>query len=196
LAIGLVNGTVAVLDYKRGSLLYIFGDKDKGQTFHHGSVVALAWAPGGRLFSSSSDGNIQEWNLLTGQANRIFRTDKGVTRIAVDAEGTRLATGHYSIKVWDLASERVVKKFGGHATPITDLQFSPDNNYLTSTAADRFVNVWALNSDKENAFQGTWTNTFPSLFFSSLPQHVSLHFHSSFLHSLFLPYLLKALRSP
>jgi WD40 repeat protein len=160
LALGLKNGTIAVLDYKKGELIYLFGDVEAGQTPHSGAVVDLASSTGGRLFSCSNDGNVREWNLLTGKLNRSLKTEKGVTRLAVDSDGTKLATANYSIKVWDISSEKVLKKFGGHPTPITDLQFSPDSNFLSSAANDRFVNVWSLTSEKEQATSGESNQSF------------------------------------
>jgi len=147
--VGLNDGKVIVLDYKKGEVLHQLS-KDNTS-----SITALAFAQGNRLFSGSFDGNIREWNIQNGQVTRSLKLDKPVSSLSLDPQGTLLATASIGIKVWDLASNRVLKKFAGHTGKVIDLAFSPDGNYIVSTANDRFVNVYSLHTETNDPHQGS-----------------------------------------
>lgn len=46
------------------------------------------------------------------------------------------------VRVVDVASRRIVRRFRGHGNRITDLAFSRDGRWLVSTAADGTLRVW------------------------------------------------------
>jgi len=55
-----------------------------------------------------------------------------------------VACDDWSVRVFDIASRRRVRKFDGHSNRITDLCFSVDARLLVSAAMDSCVRVWDL----------------------------------------------------
>jgi hypothetical protein len=72
----------------------------------------------------------------------------GLTAAAISADGRWLACGHEvaGITLHDLDRDEGTKPLllARSQSSITDLQFSPDNNYLVSTSADGTALVWNL----------------------------------------------------
>ncbi len=53
------------------------------------------------------------------------------------------------IRVWDIATAKVIRVFEGHKAEVTALLFSPDNKMLISHSVDGATKFWDLNSGKE-----------------------------------------------
>jgi WD40 repeat protein len=71
-----------------------------------------------------------------------------VTAVAYHPLGKQLASGEgqpgkaNAIKLWDLATGKVLHTLGGHANQVTALAYSPDGKWLASASADGTVKLW------------------------------------------------------
>lgn len=72
--------------------------------------------------------------------------------LSVSKEGRIMATGEDGrIKVWELSSQRVMRKYIGHAAAVITLHISDDSKYLISSAGDRFVCLWHCDVDSTSS---------------------------------------------
>ena len=52
------------------------------------------------------------------------------------------AQADYTLKMFDLDTERVVRVFKGHMARITDVAWSPDARWIVSASMDSTVRTW------------------------------------------------------
>jgi WD40 repeat protein len=68
------------------------------------------------------------------------------TCVAINRRGSVVATGaaDCTVKLWDLASGRLLGAFAGHTGTVRRLAFSPNDNRLASAADDGSMVLWRL----------------------------------------------------
>ncbi len=75
----------------------------------------------------------------------------GVTSLAVSPDGADLLLSgscDTSIKLWEVATGRLLRTFVGHAQAITAVAFSPDGRRLLSSSRDSALKLWDAASGK------------------------------------------------
>ncbi|KAK9763423.1 Small subunit (SSU) processome component [Basidiobolus ranarum] len=148
-ALGLENGSIILYSISLGSI-------QKTLSGAHTLPVRdfIFSQDGDKGYSCAQDGFIIEWDLKAGSIIRKWKSDiKDIHTISLSHNGSVLAVAAHSIELWDLESQKVIKKFTGHASVITNLTFSPNDEICISCAEhDRFVNLWdcRLEEDKVN----------------------------------------------
>ena len=146
-ALGTKKGKVLIWDLTRAEIvcrLNPLGAADSSTASIHAVVFS---SDGSRVFASSDDKLVMEFNIATTKLERTFKGGKhGVTALAATADGSCLVTGHTGIKIFDLSSgKRSCRLTSGHASKITSLAFSPDGSVLLSAAkADRTIHLFYL----------------------------------------------------
>jgi WD40 repeat protein len=148
---------------------------DSGAAFevyraHTGSVASIAFASPAHIISGGADGNLIMWNLNPPWAlERVLGTGDSASAIVdrvmavrFSRDGQRLATGSGEpsrsgeIKIWQLSDGKLLSDLKSvHSDSVLSLDFSPDDKYLASGAADKFARVIELASGKVvKAFEG------------------------------------------
>ena len=90
------------------------------------------------------------------------------TQLCVSPNGSHLLSASMSIRLWDVASESLVKKFSGHERSVSCLAFSSDKRFILSGAMDRFVCLWStglLDASTSSSATKERTGTLPAHFF-------------------------------
>ncbi|XP_026164445.1 WD repeat-containing protein 43 [Mastacembelus armatus] len=171
LAMGTAAGTVLIYSTAKGALHCTL---DGG---HSGGVNCVQWHPeDSLLYSGSEDTNIIEWDLQTGKARSKWKADRAaVTSLCVSPDGKLLLSAGQVIKMWDLDTKEIYRKFTGHSTAVTTLRFAttrpPDSNglyFLSGAAHDRLLSVWQVRVD------GKDKNSVVSFTLTDEPQHIDL----------------------
>ncbi|XP_019731962.1 WD repeat-containing protein 43 [Hippocampus comes] len=171
LAMGTVAGTVLIYSAAKGALHCTL---DGG---HSGGVNCVHWHPeDSLLYSGSDDTNIVEWDLQTGKTRSKWKADRAaVTSLCVSPDGKLLLSAGQTIKMWDLDTKEVYRKFTGHSTAVTTLHFAttrpPDSSslyFLSGAAHNRLLSVWQVRED------GRDKNSVVSFVLTDEPQHIDL----------------------
>ncbi|XP_076605364.1 WD repeat-containing protein 43 [Chaetodon auriga] len=171
LAMGTAAGSVLIYSTAKGALHCTL---DGG---HNGGVNCVQWHPeDSLLYSGSDDTNIIEWDLQTGKTRSKWKADRAaVTSLCVSPDGKLLLSAGQTIKMWDLDTKEVYRKFTGHSTAVTTLRFAttrpPDSNglyFLSGAAHDRLLSVWQVRED------GKDKNSVVSFTLTDEPQHIDL----------------------
>lgn len=113
--------------------------------YHSLDELATLWAfsPTASLVAAGSD-ELSVWEVRSGQIKASWPMPSWVTAIAFPHASGLLATGHDDsvIRVWDLASEKLLHELRGHHHPVSALAFSPDGSLLATAGEDRLIHIW------------------------------------------------------
>uniref|UniRef100_A0A3P9H9M1 WD repeat domain 43 n=1 Tax=Oryzias latipes TaxID=8090 RepID=A0A3P9H9M1_ORYLA len=171
LAMGTAAGSVLLYSTAKGTLHCSLDEA------HSAAVNCVHWHPEDSvLYSGSDDTNIVEWDLQAGKMRSKWKADRAaVTSLCVSPDGKLLLSAGHVIKMWDLDTKELYRKFTGHSTAVTTLRFAttrpPDSNglyFVSGAAHDRLISVWQVRED------GKDKNSVVSFTLTDEPRHVDL----------------------
>ncbi|MGC8778472.1 MAG: WD40 repeat domain-containing protein [Candidatus Caldatribacteriaceae bacterium] len=112
-----------------------------------GCVKALAFSPDGALLVAVTLG-VEVRRAPTLEKVGFLRAQTGfVTCMALAPDGSLLALGsEKKVELWDMASGSLIRILEGHTNWVRSLTFSPDGQFLASTADDKTVRLWEVAS--------------------------------------------------
>ncbi len=112
-----------------------------------GLVHAVAFHPSGQELAATAAHEIRFWRDPDGQCTAALRghTDD-VWSIAFDPDGTTLVSGSWdqSVRLWDLATQKVIRTLLGHTKGVTSVAVSPDGLTIASGSYDQTIRLWDL----------------------------------------------------
>ncbi len=143
LACGFSDAHIRVLDLDSGRVKYDWAA-------HTNSIFALAYSPGGDLFSGSRDAHLKIWDASAayGPLADIVAHMYTINDIAFSPDGQLFATcsKDKSIKLWDTTGRQLRKvidraRYAGHGTSVNKLHWTGARE-LISASDDRSLAVW------------------------------------------------------
>ncbi|KAL3854443.1 hypothetical protein ACJMK2_013712 [Sinanodonta woodiana] len=115
------------------------------------------------------NGDLVIWNLRTGTASRQLLASSGahahsreVKAVALSDDGRYLASGSAdgTLKVWDMATERLVHALSGHSDEVWCASISPDNEIIVSGSNDGTIRLWRMKNGSEMCVFNTGIDIF------------------------------------
>jgi WD40 repeat protein len=113
---------------------------------HYVNAVAFA-LDGKRVISGSMDNTIREWDMVSGVETRRFErreTANWVTCLALSRDSRLLVSGNVQgvVRLFDYPTGKWLRDFTGHGKEISSVAFSPNGEYVVSSAKDATIRVW------------------------------------------------------
>jgi WD40 repeat protein len=148
LAVGLVDGTVQLLDPDAGQLQDTLANKLAG-------IASLAWLPDDvHLLVAGTDGTVREWDITQKRAILELGDAQAYPPLAYQVSwsprGDQIAlvgsTG--TIQLWDTKSWKLVRALADQGNVAISVSWSPDGSLLASTGYDGYVRIWEPMSGK------------------------------------------------
>jgi len=92
----------------------------------------------------SVDGTLRRWDTATGASLVAIdaNSDQELRSIAVASDGLWVIAGGRGLTQWDLAGGGCLRRFEGHAGPVTALSASAQGEWLLSGSVDHTVRLW------------------------------------------------------
>jgi WD40 repeat protein len=118
-----------------------------------GAVSQIALSPGGGVAATGGDGEVQAWDLTTGEPRLAhpLRVESEATALAVSPDGSLLAAGDRigDVRLWEVATgrERPLVQLGEDRSYVWWLAFSPDGTRLASGGSGAQVTLRDLGRD-------------------------------------------------
>ncbi|GIL43588.1 hypothetical protein Vafri_1283, partial [Volvox africanus] len=141
-AAGGSNGSIKVFELQSGRVT-------KSLSGHKSNVMCLAWHPyDSTIISGSMDTNVKLWNLRDKEAIMTLKGhNAGVTHVRYSPDGNWVASASSdgAVKIWDVRGGRLVTDLCAPTKyEITGLEFSPTEYLLATSARDKVVRFWDL----------------------------------------------------
>jgi len=99
-----------------------------------------------QIVTADSKGIVKFWRFKAGQLLQklVMGQDLSMIRLHRDSGLLAIAMEDFSIRVIDIDTRCLVRKFHGHQSAITDISLSVDSRWLVSVSMDRTARVWDL----------------------------------------------------
>ncbi|OFV81074.1 MAG: hypothetical protein A2Y78_15845 [Acidobacteria bacterium RBG_13_68_16] len=147
---------------------------------HDGAVGGIAFPPGGAtLISAGADATIKFWELpalRAGDARRTLRRQPdAVTCMTLAGMGALVVTGHVgrTIRVHEIASQRLAATLHGHHAAPNALASSPMGDLVASGARDGGVRIHHVESREQRGFHQEHSRSVAALAFFPGGQRVA-----------------------
>ncbi|XP_068656250.1 uncharacterized protein [Aristolochia californica] len=112
---------------------------------HDGQVIGVACdATNSLMISGGHVGDIKVWDFKGRELKSKWEVGCSVVKLVYHRTNGLLAVvaDDMVLRVYDVLSLRLVRRFEGHSDRITDLCFSEDGKWLLSSSMDRTLRIW------------------------------------------------------
>ncbi|MEU8198952.1 pentapeptide repeat-containing protein [Microbispora amethystogenes] len=139
IAVGGMDGITVIWDVAAGRRVQVIESET-------GWVSDLAYSADGLHLAAATEEMIRVWDATTGETVRTLPGGSNAWKALVySPDGSRLAVceGTEPICVWDTATGRLLRAFGGRAdSGVTTIAYSPDGTRLATSGPNHVVEIW------------------------------------------------------
>ncbi|TNE49849.1 MAG: hypothetical protein EP343_10495 [Deltaproteobacteria bacterium] len=147
LATGGVDWAIRIWKLQDGALVHTLEQ-------HYSHVYDIDFSPDGKQLISAGyyDYRLRLWDLSTGLQTKTFYNRSGagstgssaVFAVRFSPDGKQLVSGSNDdyVKVWDIASGKVVWAKKSHTSDVWSVEYSPDGSMIVSGGNDSRAKVW------------------------------------------------------
>ncbi|CAI5719155.1 unnamed protein product [Hyaloperonospora brassicae] len=137
-----------------GTDLSVLQDDEQDDTAmdaHDGPVSAVAVdALNETLVSAGIDGKLKFWGLKKHELRHEINVDSPISQMELHRDSNLLcvACDDQILRLFDVTTYKLVRRFAGHSHGVTDMTFSSDARWLFSSSADASLRVWDIPTGK------------------------------------------------
>jgi WD40 repeat protein len=132
------EGAVLLWDLVAGKELAVLKE-------HDSPVIAVAFAPDGRMLVSAAFDKTIRWDLAAGGEKPTLRSEAApVVSLAFSRDGKTLisGSGNGTVKLRHADTGQIQTEFIGHENRVTSVALAPDGRTLASASADGIIKLW------------------------------------------------------
>ncbi len=151
LAVGVDNGDIALLTHGERT------PSRRLQGAHRLRVSALAFSPDdSKLYSTSIDGRLVEWELATGKARTLSQREAEANYVVLGPKGDWLATAHEDgrVEVRALPSGELTVAWAAHGSPVYALAVDPAGAWLATGSWNGEIALWTPDGALRSRLEG------------------------------------------
>lgn len=92
-------------------------------------------------------GIIKMWNANDGTLLRTIVDGQSIDCLAISHDGQKLATGNFdhTVKIWEIATGKLLRILVGHKNYVKSVAFSPDGQTIVASSTNGAINLWKTN---------------------------------------------------
>ncbi len=122
-------------------------------TGHKGGIRPVVFSADGRwIVTGGDDGTARVWDRQTAfsQVSLLGPHEDRVSSVAFSPDGRRVVTASKNmVRLWDVATQRIIRAFNGHTRLVNTVTFSPDGRRILSAGWDQIIRLWDARSGAE-----------------------------------------------
>ncbi|MBM3971885.1 MAG: hypothetical protein FJ302_18795 [Planctomycetes bacterium] len=144
-------------------------------------VLSLAFSRDGKWLATgggeaSRSGELHIWDVATQSLSKDFKDAHSDTVMSIEfgRDGKYLVTGAADkfVKLWDIASGKLVKSFEGHTHHVLGVSIKADNSLLASAGADNAIKIWNVETGEQARTIPGYTKQVTSIRFMGVTENV------------------------
>lgn len=122
-------------------------------TGHKGGIRPVVFSADGRwIVTGGDDGTARVWDRQAAfsQVSLLGPHEDRVSSVAFSPDGRRVVTASKNmVRLWDVATQRIIRAFNGHTRLVNTVTFSPDGRRILSAGWDQIIRLWDARSGTE-----------------------------------------------
>lgn len=98
------------------------------------------------IVTASLDGKVRCWDFKSMTLLHEVNLDISISHMILyrDSGLLAVASDDLVVRMFDTETWKLVRRFSGHTSPVTDMTFSPDCRWLVTSSMDSTVRVWSI----------------------------------------------------
>jgi WD40 repeat protein len=124
---------------------------EEGTNRHYSAVQSLIFDKSGKfLLTGDKDGKLLLWDVPTRKTVKSYQTNTSINDLCLSPTPANIliANAEPSIKIFGLASGKVIRTLDGHKDAVNCLALAYNNKYLISGSNDKTAIIWDLKTMK------------------------------------------------